>query len=63
VKEVSGRRSFAEVVGLSKSLEDECFYAYEEPIARVPSWLKEALAVLKYQAPVSSCGGRVKVPM
>jgi hypothetical protein len=39
---VTGRRSFAEVVGLSQNQSEECFNAYSEPIARVPLWLKEA---------------------
>jgi hypothetical protein len=57
---VSGRRSFVEVVGLSKSPEDECFPAYNEPITRVPRWLKEALAALKDQKLAKVCGGREK---
>lgn len=43
VKEVSSRRSYAEVLGLSSQLVEECFNALFEPIARVPRWLKEAL--------------------
>jgi hypothetical protein len=39
---VTGRRSFAEVVGLSQNQSEEYFNAYSEPIARVPLWLKEA---------------------
>jgi hypothetical protein len=57
---VSGRRSFAEVVGLSKSPEDKCFPAYNEPITRVPRWLKEASATLKDQKPAKVCGGHEK---
>jgi hypothetical protein len=38
---VTGRRSFAEVVGLSQNQSEECFNAYSEPIARIPLWLKE----------------------
>jgi hypothetical protein len=43
----SGRRSYAEVVGLSREPGDECFPAYNEPIARVPKWLKEASAAME----------------
>ncbi|KAE8021257.1 hypothetical protein FH972_007164 [Carpinus fangiana] len=39
---VTGRRSFAEVVGLSQNQSEECINAYSEPIARVPLWMKEA---------------------
>jgi hypothetical protein len=60
-KEVSGRWSFVEVVGLAKSQEEESFYTYKESIARVPRWLKEASTALEGQVPASSCGGREKV--
>jgi hypothetical protein len=60
-KVVLGRRSFAEVVGLSKSSEEECFYAHKELITRVPRWSKEASAVLEVLA--SDCTGREKVPL
>jgi hypothetical protein len=42
VKQDSGRRSYAEVVGWSSQPAEECFNAFSEPIARVPRWLKEA---------------------
>jgi hypothetical protein len=42
VKEASGRRSYAEVLGWSSQPVEECFNASSEPIARVPRWLKEA---------------------
>jgi hypothetical protein len=58
----SGRRSFAEVVGLSKPSEEECFPAYKEPIARVPMWLKESVVALEDQNLVSSCGGHKVIP-
>jgi hypothetical protein len=59
-KVVLGRRSFAEVVGLSKSSKDECFYV-KEPIARIPRWLKEASAPVVGQTPASHCSGNEKV--
>jgi hypothetical protein len=77
VKAVSRMRSYAEVLGLSTQPEVECFNSYKELIARVPRWLKEALAELerqaqkngkptmvsKYtQASVKSCGDRVMAP-
>ena len=59
-KVVSGRWSFAEVVGLSKSPEDKCFPVYDEPIARVRRWLKEASVALKDQKLAKVCGGHEK---
>jgi hypothetical protein len=74
VKVVSGRQSYAEVLGLLAKPEEECFYSYKESIARVPRWLKEAFAKLERQAqkkgkstmvrkntqaPANSCGDRV----
>jgi uncharacterized protein YbjQ (UPF0145 family) len=47
---VRGRRSYVEAMGLSKHLEEECFNSYTEPIAKVPKWLKEALAEMGFQA-------------
>jgi hypothetical protein len=47
VKMVSGRWSYAEVMGLSSQMEEDCFAVYKEPIAKVPRWLKEALAELE----------------
>jgi hypothetical protein len=42
VKQDSGIRSYAEVVGWSSQPAEECFNAFSKPIARVPRWLKEA---------------------
>ena len=56
---VFGRRSFTEVVGLLKTLEEERFYANKELIAAVLRWLKEASASL--EAPASACSGCEKV--
>lgn len=44
---MSGRRSYTEVTGLSSQPEEDCFYAYKEPIAKVQRWLKEASAELE----------------
>jgi hypothetical protein len=54
---VTGRRSFAEVVGLSQNQSEECFNAYSEPIARVPLWLKETRS---REAQVSACLEKTK---
>jgi hypothetical protein len=59
-KVVSGRWSFAEVLGLSKSSKEECFYN-KKPIARIPRWLKEASAAVVGQTPTNLCGGNEKV--
>jgi hypothetical protein len=60
VQVVSGRRSFAEVVGLSKSPENDCFPEYNEPIARIPRWLKEAsVAEVEGSTPAKTFGGQV----
>jgi hypothetical protein len=47
MKVALGRQSYAEVMGLSTQLEEDYFHAYKEPIAKVPSWLKEASAELE----------------
>jgi dsDNA-binding SOS-regulon protein len=47
---VRGRRSYAEVLGLSSQTEADCFNSFLEPIARVPRWLKEASAEMDRQA-------------
>lgn len=48
---VRGRRSYAEVLGLSSQSEVECFNSYTELIARVPRWwLKEASVKMDRQA-------------
>ena len=41
-KEVTSRRSYAEVLGWSLQPVEDCFNSFPEPIARIPSWLKEA---------------------
>jgi hypothetical protein len=46
-KVVIGRRHYVEVMWLSTQLEEECFHAYKEPIAKVSSWLKKASAELE----------------
>jgi hypothetical protein len=46
---VTGRRSFAEVVGLPQNSADECFNTFSEPIARIPLWLKDASAEMEAQ--------------
>ena len=38
------RRSYVEVLGQSSHPEEDCFNYFPEPIAKVPRWLKEALA-------------------
>ena len=50
VNVVSGRQSYAEVLGVLAQPEKECFYSYKESIARVPRWLKKASVVLERQA-------------
>jgi hypothetical protein len=47
VKVAPGWRSYAEVMGLWTQLEEDYFYVDKEPIAKVPRWLKEALAELE----------------
>jgi hypothetical protein len=59
-RNVSGRRSYAEAVGLANSTEDERFPVYSEPLARVPAWLKEASAALEDQRPAMACAGRMQ---
>jgi hypothetical protein len=58
--EVVRGRSYAEVLGLSSQPEVECFNSYSEPIARVPSWLKEASIEMVYQA--QEVGKRAMAP-
>ena len=50
LKEVTGRRSYAEVLGLSLKPAEDCFNSFSEPIAKVPRWLKEASIELEIQA-------------
>jgi hypothetical protein len=57
---VSGRRSYAKVVGLTREPRDECFPVYNESIAKVPKWLKEASVALEGQKLEKDCGGRVQ---
>ena len=46
-KEVPVRRRYTEVMGPLTQPEEDYFHAYEEPIAKVPSWLKEASTELE----------------
>jgi hypothetical protein len=49
------------VVGLSKSPENDCFPEYNEPIARIPRWLKEAsVAEVEGSTPAKTFGGQVQ---
>jgi hypothetical protein len=41
------RQSYVEVMGLSTQPEEDYFHANKEPIAKVPSWLKEVSAELE----------------
>jgi hypothetical protein len=56
----SARRSYAEAVGLLRESGDECFPVYNEPLARVPKWLKEASVALEGQKLEKDRGGRVQ---
>jgi hypothetical protein len=39
------RRSYVEALGWSSHLEEECFNSFNDPITRIPQWLKEASLV------------------
>ena len=62
VKVVVGGQSYVEVLGWSKSPEEDCFHAYKEPIAGVPKWLKEASAEMGCQVLASYSEVGKKVP-
>jgi hypothetical protein len=47
-KKATARRSYAEVVGLSKA--DYCCNSFSEPLARIPPWLKDAADIRKSEA-------------
>jgi hypothetical protein len=49
-KEVTGRRSYVELLGLSLQPAEDCFNSFPEPIAKVPRWLKEASTKMDKQA-------------
>jgi hypothetical protein len=61
-KVVTGGQSYSEVLGWSKSPEEDCFHAHKELIASVPKWLKEALAEMGRHALASLGEDSEKAP-